>query len=180
MCLLLSVNSKMCRAPGIQPQGRADLEGAEVYVSADGTSQDDSHRSAVETQRCERRFGATVGTGNDQSSDIDCEEASQRSSGRVAIERNDFIDQHHHNLTRDFPASSNPGTVEVRLVASRIKSVTRSGAVYIGLWSTRSDRMLAPMRSAMKRCAFGLIMRSSSASRYHEGFAFHAGTGARS
>ena len=46
------------------------------------------------------------------------------------------------------------------------------------LWSTSCDRIFAPIRSAMKRCVSGEIMRSSSANRNHDGFVFHAGAGA--
>ena len=46
-----------------------------------------------------------------------------------------------------------------------------------GVWSTATDRIVAFMRSAIKRCVFGLIIRSSSASRYQVGFVFQAGAG---
>src|SRR2546421_105363 len=59
-------------------------------------------------------------------------------------------------------------------------SITRFGSVYIGVWSTWCDLTFALIRSAMKRCVLRLIMRSSSASRNHEGLVFHAGTGADS
>src|SRR5215467_9325365 len=47
--------------------------------------------------------------------------------------------------------------------ASKITSITKFAPEYIGVWSTGCDRALAPIRAAMKRCVFGLIMRSSSA-----------------
>src|SRR5262245_62287900 len=39
--------------------------------------------------------------------------------------------------------------------ASNIRSITRSGAVSIGVWSASFARTLAPMRLAMKRCVSG-------------------------
>ena len=42
------------------------------------------------------------------------------------------------------------------------------------------DFTVAFMRSAMKCCVWGLIIRSSSATRYHVGFDFQAGAGAGS
>src|SRR5207253_8682283 len=68
----------------------------------------------------------------------------------------------------------------VSRAACNITSITRFGSVYIGVWSTWCDLTFALIRSAMKRCVLGLIMRSSSASRNHEGLVFHAGTGADS
>jgi serine/threonine protein kinase len=64
--------------------------------------------------------------------------------------------------------------------ASEMISTTRFGAVYMGLWSTGWEWMFAPIRSAMKRCVAGLIMRSSSASRYQLGFVFQVGVGVTS
>src|SRR5215831_19413116 len=64
--------------------------------------------------------------------------------------------------------------------ASKTTSMTRSGAEYIGLWSTRQERTFAPIRCAMNCCVFGLIMRSSSASKYQDGFDLHPGVGAGS
>lgn len=49
-----------------------------------------------------------------------------------------------------------------------------------GVWSTIKDFTIAFMRLAMKCCVFGLIIRSSSATRYHVGFDFQAGAGAGS
>lgn len=65
----------------------------------------------------------------------------------------------------------------VAVAASRITSTTSAGSEYMGVWSTRCDRMVAPIRSAMNRCVFGLIMRSSSAIKYHDGFDFQNGAG---
>src|SRR4029077_2934987 len=73
-----------------------------------------------------------------------------------------------------------PNHERVSRPASKITSITRSGSVYIGVWSTRCDRRLAPIRLAMKRWVFGLIMRSSSASKNQEGFVFQAGADAGS
>jgi hypothetical protein len=56
--------------------------------------------------------------------------------------------------------------------------MTGSGAVTNGVWSTFSDRIRARIRFAINNCAAGLIIRSSSATRYQEGFAFQAGLGA--
>ena len=50
----------------------------------------------------------------------------------------------------------------------------------IGVWSTLNARVVAPIRPAMNCCVSGLIMRSSCATKYHEGFFFHAGAGALS
>ena len=62
--------------------------------------------------------------------------------------------------------------------ASKITSITRSGAEYIGLWSTPLERTFAAIRPAINRCVFGLIMRSSSARKNQDGFDFHPGAGA--
>src|SRR5206468_200607 len=62
--------------------------------------------------------------------------------------------------------------------ASTITLTTRSVAVYIGLWSTRLEWIFAPIRRAINCCVFGLIMRSSSATRNQDGFVFHPGAGA--
>jgi len=58
--------------------------------------------------------------------------------------------------------------------------MTGSGALTNGVWSTFSDRMRAPMRCAIKSWVAGLIIRSSSARRYRDGFTFKAGLGALS
>src|SRR6267142_2222068 len=82
-------------------------------------------------------------------------------------------------LVQSWPAAalSRPYRERVSRAASKSTSITRCGSVYIGVWSTGDERILAPIRSAMKRWVFGLIMRSSSASKNHDGFVFHAGTG---
>jgi hypothetical protein len=46
------------------------------------------------------------------------------------------------------------------------------------VWSTFSRRICAPMRFAMNSSVAGLIIRSSSATRYQDGFVFQAGLGA--
>ena len=56
--------------------------------------------------------------------------------------------------------------------------MTGPGAVTNGVWSTFSDRIRAPMRCAIKNCVAGLIIRSSSATRYQDGLAFQTGLGA--
>ncbi len=56
--------------------------------------------------------------------------------------------------------------------------MTSSGAVTSGVWSTFSDRIRASMRLAINNSVAGLIIRSSSAMRYQDGFVFHAGLGA--
>src|SRR4029077_6087858 len=63
-----------------------------------------------------------------------------------------------------------PNHERVSRAASKITSITRSGSVYIGVWSTRCDRRPAPIRLAMKRWVFGLIMPPSSGSNNREGF----------
>src|ERR1700759_5645165 len=63
----------------------------------------------------------------------------------------------------------------VAFAASTMMSTTFPGAVSRGVWSTECDRTVAFMRSAMKRCVLGLIIRSCSARRYHTGLVFHAG-----
>src|SRR6266704_4085457 len=52
---------------------------------------------------------------------------------------------------------------------------TDSGAEASGVWSTAWESMWALIRSAMKRCVAGEIMRSSSASMYHDGFSVQPG-----
>src|ERR1700723_2104570 len=94
----------------------------------------------------------------------------------------------HRELSRSPPVTGQPFVVRadplsaatVERAASRITSTTRFGSVYIGLWSTRPDRTFAPIRAAMNRCVFGLIMRSSSASTNQGGLVFHPGAGAGS
>ena len=70
--------------------------------------------------------------------------------------------------------------LRVTEAASKITSITRSGAEYIGLWSTRPERTFAPIRPAINRCVLGLIVRSSSPSKNQDGFDFHPGAGALS
>ena len=74
-------------------------------------------------------------------------------------------------------SANKPYRERVSRAASKSTSITRCGSAYIGVWSTHFERMLAPIRAAMKRWVFGLIIRSSSASKNHDGFVFHAGTG---
>src|SRR5271163_1083643 len=65
----------------------------------------------------------------------------------------------------------------VSRTAASIVSTTTLGAVYIGVWSTACDWIVAPIRLAMKSCVSGTIIRSSLAMRYHVGVFFHAGAG---
>src|SRR5262249_51193414 len=62
--------------------------------------------------------------------------------------------------------------------ASRMTSITGPGALTNGVWSTLSDRIRAAMRFAMKSWVAGLIIRSSAATRYQEGFALQVGLAA--
>src|SRR5262245_42791553 len=85
-----------------------------------------------------------------------------------------------HQFFLQIPANAPRYRERLSRAASEITSITRSVAVYIGLWSTRLERTFAPIRFAMNFCVWGLIMRSSSASKNQDGFAFHPGAGATS
>src|SRR5262245_7824434 len=63
----------------------------------------------------------------------------------------------------------------VAAAAASITSATARAADANGVWSTGSEVTAAPIRVAMNLCVSGDTIRSRSATKYQDGFSFHAG-----